>query len=628
MKAASITVWRTIGIITIAGIAANPHTALSKTVTADTVVSSLLCQDSISYMIRQDSLTTKILHAVIGPVTISNAPAPVLGTALPFPSSSLDDTVAIPLSWIYRVVFDTTSPPLSVKVRNTSAATVSGLTIKIFDSVRSLATLGPNDSAILLFPVVGWDAVSGQKVGKAIDDSGAVGGSLPGVQRHVDSVSAAAYIEMTFNFNGLNASELSILSYYVSFSKSFVNPCVLSDTLDIYYIDILDGFFWYGINNYIDYRLQVNINQPNLWSHSFCAGHMPPLESAEDVAAGTTHTDSLFYYMGRNMSVLSVNSDSGAMDSTLVNLSADRLFPVWIYDSIAGASLSAAPMEYLTTPYYPAVARIVTIKATDSLTVMSAFRNFKYREMLATTRQEYVFEGDTLKVKVPSPWNASSKDSLGKNVYADISSTFHLPDSNFAQRTRAYFDTVEVQYTFFSPDSPAVKAVCSTKFVNVGNNGLFRQQVNITDLMDLWPDSIYIAMRITIPVGTRMMIVNELVDPFDPDYPNYMGRMNINIISKVNIYELTGVVTPGVNKRFNRMRIGYFNDKLIISIPESYTGPAELSIFSLSGRCIKRESFFGRGNTALPLGRKVARGVYSVFVGNRFGICREKIVVP
>lgn len=614
MNKAQIAITKFAGILTITGIIVNPQAVFPKTVTADTVVSSLLCTDSILYNLHQDTLLTKTYYPRMGPITIANAPDPAMGIMMPSPPGSLDDTFKVPLSGIYRAVFDTLSPPLFVTVRNPTAVTVSGLTITIFDTVRSIAVMRPNDSVTFLFPVVGWDSTLGRKVGKEITDS------IDGVRLKVDSASAADWITVVFNLNGLVADEASILNQYVSFSKSFVKAFDLGDSLDIHYLDILDGLALFALTNNTDLRLNVTVSQLHLWNSSWCFNHTPPLENVGDLATETTQSDSINYYEGKNMAVLQIPPHDSIFRN--VNPTSDRLFPVWIYDSADMRWKSAAPVELLITTYPEASPRIVNIKATDSVAFAIAAPHFKYGKMLATVMQNVVLESDTAKVKVPSPWNAVSKDSLGKNVWADISSSIRLPDM-------AFFDTMGIQYTLFSPDSPAVKAACSTNFINVSNNKLFRQQVNITDLMDLWPDSICITEKISVSVGTRMLAVNKLPVTLEDSllYHRYIGCMNISALTTVNIYELTGVVAQGIKKTYNRFDVQYAKDKLIVSIPGTFAGPTEVSLFSLSGRCIKRAFLFGRGIIAVPFDRKIARGAYSVIVSNGNVVYKRKIFI-
>ena len=421
---------------------------------------SVLCTDSIAYPLYQDTLATMTCYQHIGPITIGSADPFIeeslkVSDTVSLPAGAFDSTVNVPLSGIQTVVFDTNSSQLPVTVRNLSAATVSNLSITVFDSVRNIGALGPDDSATLLFPVVGRDSVLDKKVGKGI-----TAGTLSGVRVRQDSAApGGANVAVTFDFNGLTADEASMLNYYVSFSKSFVKYFDLGDSLEIHYFDILDGYIKYGQANYTDLHLRVNVTLRHLWGRFFCEVHSPAaLESVADfrVPGTVTWNDSFGMfkaYFGANAGTLLSDPHGYSSDSSLnyINLSADRLFPEWIYDSADMRWKSAAPVEFLVTPYPEAMSRIVSIKSTDSLEFAFAASRLKYREMLATVRQEYVMEGDTAKAAVLSPWNAPSRDTSGKKVWTDISFIPRLPVS-FPHD--ASFDTLGIRFTLFSPATP------------------------------------------------------------------------------------------------------------------------------------------------------------------------------
>jgi hypothetical protein len=86
--------------------------------------------------------------------------------------------------------------------------------------------------------------------------------------------------------------------------------------------------------------------------------------------------------------------------------------------------------------------------------------------------------------------------------------------------------------------------------------------------MNTWPDSLYITSTIRVPVGTRVMAVNEQ-SSLDPDSKEYMGTMNIGALTLVRANLLFGWAvgpdtakldlgygtfqTPEALKEFNRL---------------------------------------------------------------------------
>ena len=184
---------------------------------------------------------------------------------------------------------------------------------------------------------------------------------------------------------------------------------------------------------------------------------------------------------------------------------------------------------------------MLTLSAGDSMLFTIRSPSFKFQEMSGTVMQAYVRNGDTAKVAVPFPWNAKSKDSLRNkfilnSVKADVYLTPSLPDSTLLTPRRAMIDTIGVVYTAFNPANPQVQSTGNATIHNAINKKLFRlNQLDIKDIMNQWPDSMYVAVGVQVPVGTRLLALNDL-GVTDPLYNKYMGRMNIkaNVVARMN----------------------------------------------------------------------------------------------
>jgi hypothetical protein len=512
----------------------------------DTVILSLRQRDSISYRVTQDSMKTKYFQPSLGPITIGSpdlyTPQTINDSALkksdtlPLVSALVDTTFNLPFPGITLVAIDPISPPCTVTVRNlSSTATVYNCTLTVFDSVRSFGTLGPGASATRTFPVV-----SNSGIGVAF------GNTIPIRVRQdsASSVSPGDQMAVRVNIVGLIASEVTASNHFITFSKPFINPYVLTDTLETHNIDILDGFFVYAIDNQSALPLQVDVHQLNLWQRDYCMTHVPPLERYTDfVGLPPGDPDTVNRYMGRNVAHLTVGPYSATVDCTLmhtnVNLSEDRLFGVYQYlaPGITNDTgwQSTALVEYLVYPVAESGERTVNVKMTDQLTFTIKAPDFKFRQMLATVKIAYHRAGDTAKVKVPFPFNEDSKDSLRgklrlKQVVSDLFFSARLPDSGNGQPDQAYIDTLKVGYTLFNPENPFTPPTTSfPTFTHVVNKKHFRDVTDITSIINDWPDSMYIAEQITVPVGTEVLAVNDLQNPRDSEYIKYkfMGRMNI-----------------------------------------------------------------------------------------------------
>ncbi len=516
----------------------DPNLRFLDSLPGDTCILSLPQNDSIEYEVTEDSMKAKTFSSGLGPITFGTVP--ILSNTLPtLPApggifSSAPIPLTLPANTIISVAFDNSSPPLPVTIRNLSAtATITNLNITLFAGMsfattRNIPTLAPNGSATVSFPLVGasflnrniWVQVQGSTTG------------------------AAADLAVDFDFNGLIADYAQVLNHYVTFAKKFINNYELTDTLEVNYIDVLDGFFRYYITNGTDLRIEARVSQLHLWRKSFCETYNPaPLETVASLATTST-TDSLDYF-GKDVSKLTpVEPHTQTVDSSVskVNMSWCRLFPEWIDSTISNPfstyRKSVAPVEYIVSPIQEAADRIVTINMTDTLVFTISAPRFKFKEMLGTVRIPYVREGDTAKVGVNYPFNSSSIDSMRgkfffKHVIADIFLTPKLPDVSLGQNRRAYIDTLGVRYMIFSPFDPQVKDSASAKFVNVWNDKHFRQSTRIDTLLNKFPDSLHISVRVSVPYGTRVLAVNDLQNPLDTDYGKYMGRMNIKAITTV-----------------------------------------------------------------------------------------------
>jgi hypothetical protein len=500
-----------------------PEKFLLDTMRGDTVVFSILRKDSISYDTYEDSMETKYFHPRVGPITITGA-APV-SSSVPLPA--VPGSVDIPIPKVYSVTFDPTSPDLSVTVTNNSATGIAGGSITILGTTRAMQNpLGAGASQTLTFPSAGQ--------------------TVPGTLRVSISGTSAAdagkLLGLSFNFNGLIASSIRCMDSLVNFQQTYTNDYSLTDTLDVDYIDMREGAFVYSFQNTSSIPLEVKAEQLHLWNISMMsANNITTFEQialkpgiSEDSAKGNLYWGDLTQGF-KEVKVDSTQKFLGA------NLAQCRLFPVWndtILNDNGTRGKSVSRVTYTVRTKVPTGATI-SMNAADSMLFIIKAPGFVFREMSGTVVRAYEREGDTAKIEVPFPFNKGSKDSLKgnfflKHVEADIYMTPNLPDSTGDTPRRAQMSTLGVRYTLFNPDSPNVKNADSTVFSNVYNNKLFRHRLKMDTILNQWPDSMFIMVKINIPVGTRLLAVNDLYAG-DPDWGKYMGRMKIKAVNTVRM---------------------------------------------------------------------------------------------
>ena len=511
----------------------------------DTVVLSIRQVDSISYAVNHDTMEDKYFHPAIGLITISNAPilsdtiplpyigpgnftfpptgdTVFLGNLSPFPGIIPNDTL------IEKIIFDTTSPPISVTVRNLSAAQITNLSIAMLGDTQTVALLNSFDTTVLSFPVRG-QGVAGANLGVTM------GGTT----------SAAGKIALDFNCNGAIATEVRVKGSIIqSYQKTYINDYDLTDTLNIQYIDIQQGNFYYLFHNYTNMQFGVFAQQLHLWETSECERRH--VDSAADIGgAFTTYADSNLsgFYWGQLTQVgASIGPDSNKVLQS-VNLGTLRLFPLW-NPALGTSGKSVSRVVYTITADPPDPNLLYTLKDDDSLVFTIQARGFHFKEMLATVTKAYVRGGDTVKMGVPFPFNKDSRDSLRgkfilKQVMSDIFLTPTLPDTGGLQTHQAFLDSLNIHYSLFDPHFPATTVTKDTQFTHVVNKKTSRVPTNITPVMNEWPDSMYIMEDVMVPVGTKILAVNEQ-KPGDPDYTHYQGKMNIGTVTKTRTNIMLG----------------------------------------------------------------------------------------
>ncbi|MBN1756966.1 MAG: hypothetical protein JW863_01525, partial [Chitinispirillaceae bacterium] len=74
----------------------------------------------------------------------------------------------------------------------------------------------------------------------------------------------------------------------------------------------------------------------------------------------------------------------------------------------------------------------------------------------------------------------------------------------------------------------------STVLANVGPDSSFFKSIDITNVANAFSDSVAIAVKVSVPKGTRMRVVNDL-DAQDEDFDRYIGRMIINVATSYRL---------------------------------------------------------------------------------------------
>lgn len=479
------------------------------TIIGDTVAFSVLKVDSSEFESHQEAFSDKTFHVNLGPIPLVGAP--VQSDTLPLPSGAgaFAASQAVSLEDVYRIVFyDTSSNILKVSLTNNALSALTEVSFGIVgvDTVSvGMIESGATGEAELLVS------------GKTVTDSAVVvitGSALAG---------AGKSLGVTFSLNGLLGEQVKVDDHLVQFSEKFSNPYELTDTINIDYIDIEYGFFHYSITNYTGLDLRVQGVHNHLWATPFCVENgFGQLEAM----GGLIAEDSL-RFLG-NITPAQTFSPSGAMQTfSTANLSGSRLFPEWS-DSLKKSITNVTYYIASGTPK----GDTVTLSARDSLLFTIQTTAFIFKELLGTSTEAYERQSDTQMVPINLPWNNSVKDSLRgrfvlKSVWGDMKVNTLMPEG-------AFIDTLLIDFIAYAPESLLVQDTALASFIHINRDSTYYKSIDITDVVNVQSDSIAIAVRVHVPTGTRMRVVNDL-KAGDPDFSRYIGRMLINVLTSYRL---------------------------------------------------------------------------------------------
>lgn len=479
----------------------------------DTVAFGFPTRDTATDTISEDSLADKYFSDAFGPIPLSGAPNDTF--TIPLAGAYLAAAVPMPaipfkVKYVYKVNLMDTIQNLNVTVVNNSAANFSSVQITLGSlGTATISNLQGNSTGVAQF----------NARNKVIDSIMNV--SITITPAAAGTFAAGNNLQVMFTLNGLLASKVVVDDYLLgNYTRTFTNPYNLTDTVDVDYIDIDDGFFVYGVTNHTGLDLHLSVTHRNLWMTSFCIQRN--LVTVEDLVA-LTSTDSLPQsgdYNGRiSTNVVFPHNSTLTYDDH--NISKTRLFAEW--DSTTKKSVTK--VDYLVTLGTPRHDTL-TLSAGDSLAFVIKTVSFKFKEMVGHTMEPYHRTSDISSIPVKLPWSQTVTDSLRGNfvlqkVLVDVGTRMAIPAG-------AFIDTVRVTYEISSATNPAIKCSDSAVLTHVMRDSLYHRSINITPVVNNYPDSVKVKVALTVPKNTAIKAVNDLTDPTDPAYRKFIGRMVIH----------------------------------------------------------------------------------------------------
>jgi hypothetical protein len=495
---------------TMTEINAYPKIDSAKKQIPDTVLFGFPARDSVSDTISQDSLEDKYYEDVFGPIPLSGAPTNSVSIPLAgnYTAGTAVVSPAIPLTvkYVFHIDLDT-AQNLDLSVTNNSGASFSSVTITLGTLGSSTITnLAANTSKTARFDVGG----------KSIDSVMNV--SISATPSATGTFAAGDNFGANFSLNGLKASKVVVLdSLLANYQRTFTNEYNLTDTVNVNYIDIAKGYFVFFVTNHTSMDLLLTVDHRNLWEADFCIARIPPLKSVENLT-GLSFNDTNLHYSGE-VAIHASQSPGPVVKYSKQNISGNRLFPEW--NPITKKSVTK--VDYIVN--VKADNKRVTLAASDSLSFVIRTTSFKFAEMYGHSMELYNRVSEPSAIPVKLPWPKAVTDSLRgsfklQKVLAVSKTKINIPPG-------AFIDTMLLHYDLTSTRDPSVKGTSDVSFYHVSQDSIFTRAIDITDIVNDFPDSVRVNISMRIPVNTNIKVVNDLTDPLDPSYSKHIGRMII-----------------------------------------------------------------------------------------------------
>ena len=458
-------------------------------------------KDTFSFVQKQDTMSDKLYHVTVGPIPLSSAGN--INTTVPFgvaagnlPNGLGPVTVSntLPLNNIRQITFDAlpANGLLSVRLTNNTGVALNNLTLSFPNILPSAPGKTVGTIPAGSFSDVTID-VSGQTLGNTIQTQ-VIATLAPG------TVLAGASLGVAISLAGAKASSLIVMDSLISLADTFSNLYEISDSINIDYTDLEEGTFHYLLNNETGLNLTILEEHHDLWLASACS--RKNVNNVSELSAFADYADSSNYYAGK---ILKTGASVSARENTefaWVNLGSYRMFPTW-NDSLQN---SVSRVDYIIkTNSIPG--QWDTINATDSLIFTIRVTALSYKGMAGTLVKDINKTSDTQTVAIPFPFPNGDRDSLRNKfmlsrVLANMNLKMDLPDS-------AFLGAMSVRFNVLAPQFPATSIDTNVAFGLIKKDTTYNRVLNITKVVNNFPDSVKILTFVTIPKGTRIRAIND-----------------------------------------------------------------------------------------------------------------------
>jgi len=462
------------------------------------VAFSKINKDTFSFQQKQDSMGNKTFGVSLGPIPLSSAGNISANVGFGVSGSILADvrqTVAgvIPLPKIRKLTIDNdpANGQLPVRITNTTAATLDSVLITFANVLpsapsRLVGALAPGAAAATTFDVTG----------KTIDS--AVQIQVSAILKTGGSIAVGSGLNVSLSLSDVKASSAIVMDSLLNISDTFSNSYKITDSVNIDYADIETGFFNYFCDNKSGIDLYVSAEHHDMWITPACIQKNVTRDTMLSVFADSL--DTLYYYSGF---ILDGDRKVTARQNkrfSRLNLSGNRMFPRWL----DGNSVTRVDYYVRTDPR----GAWDTVNSSDELIFTIQPNAMNYKEMSGVLVKPFDKNSDTQTVEIPFPFPKNDKDSLRGNfvlerVMANMKFKMELPDS-------AFISALQVNFKVLSQAFPGALTDTNLTFGTIKRDTAYNRMINITNVVDSFPDSVKILTHVTVPAGTRIRAINDM----------------------------------------------------------------------------------------------------------------------
>jgi hypothetical protein len=466
-----------------------------------TVIFSVVRHDSQTYTVKEDSLEDKTFDDNLGPIPLGSSSPFGVGFPYPLAAGVINNTLPIPLTGIYYLLFTVNSPTLNIVLRNKGTATLTGVSLGLVgaDTVAGI-TLAPNAS----------DTVHLAVAGRSVD-------SIPSFYIHANSYTGATVgpdsLKISFTLAGLTADSVNLIDSLINYSKTFTNNYKISDSVDMDFVDIKFGLFTYQIQNNSNMQLHLDAIHRDLWYTPYCADSGRNINSLATLSA-FPNKDSVHDYVGQILGPTGtqIPPHTSTQFNSKANLSGCRLFPRWNVDSCV------TTVDYIV--HVAPMNKRIGISSADKEVFIISASNFQFDNFTGTLMKNYFRKGDTQFVAVSLPFPPGTSDSLRNNLI--LSKVVGNVNIRTGMPPGAMLDSFSLDFKVYDKLS-GTSSSKTTTLPHVHNDTLYHPTMDLKNVINEFPDTVGVLANLTVPVGTRMHVVNDSRGGVS----NEIGHMNI-----------------------------------------------------------------------------------------------------